>query len=620
MTHAKSYLPLTLLSLLAGFAGALPAQDSPDSVQSPNKIFRKRVVATGLENPWEITWGPDNMLWTTERTGKRITRVDPATGRRKTAVTIREAVAPGGQDGVLGLALHPELLRGTGNDFVYVVYTYTDMVQPPWKKVADAHSPYYRLRAKVVRFTYDRSSETLAQAVDLVTGLPAGNDHVAGRIKVGPDRKLYVTIGDQGHNQLGNFCSPIEAQRTPTAREIQAKDYTAYVGKSLRLNLDGSIPSDNPKFDGVVSHVFTMGHRNPQGIDFAGDGTLYASEHGPKTDDEINVLKAGANYGWPNVAGLADNKAYVYARWAEASTPCSQLKFSDLEIHPSVPREAESAYRKAFVPPIATMFTVPDGFNFQDPACGGVHFICWPTVAPSSIEHYESKGKGIPGWERVLMVTTLKRGSLYVVPLRAEGQAVAGKFWRFFQQENRLRDTAVSPDLRTIYIATDSGGVVEAPGRGVTSKMQDPGAILAFTYEREATAADQQTLSTGRGNAGSTVAGKAASGKAPHFTAQQAAAGKTAYNANCAVCHGSTLMNGTFATPLAGAYFKNKWSGKTLQEFVEKSKAMPPNAPAKLPEETLAGIVAYVLETNGVPAGGQRLPVAAKALAELVIP
>ena len=151
-------------------------------------------------------------------------------------------------------------------------------------------------------------------------------------MKIGPDRKLYYTIGDQGNDQLGNYCIPIEAQRLPTQAEIQAKNYAAYVGKSLRLNLDGSIPNDNPEIAGVRSHVFTYGHRNPQGIDFGPDGTLYESEHGPKTDDEINILKAGANYGWPHVAGMKDGKAYEYARWAESTTPCAQIKFSDLAI------------------------------------------------------------------------------------------------------------------------------------------------------------------------------------------------------------------------------------------------------------------------------------------------
>src|SRR6185436_11214710 len=391
------------------FVGLI-AQDGPETVVRGTKQFRQSEVVTGLAGPWELTWGPDNMLWVTERTGRRITRVNPATGERKAAVTIDEVVAPGGQDGLLGLALD------LGNNFVYTAYTYTDTSLPPHETRA-ATSPYRFLYTKIVRLTYDRAKETLGNPVTLVAGMPAGNDHQAGRMKIGPDRKLYYTIGDQGNDQLGNYCVPIEAQRLPTQAEIQAKSYAAYVGKSLRLNLDGSLPNDNPEIAGVRSHVFTYGHRNPQGIDFGPDGTLYESEHGPKTDDEINILKAGSNYGWPHVAGLKDGKAYEYARWADASTPCQQLRFNDLAIHPSVPREPESAFTKPFVEPIATMFTVPSGYNFHDPACKGIDYICWPTVGASSIEYYPSKSAGIPGWDRVLLVTTLKRGSLYVLPL-----------------------------------------------------------------------------------------------------------------------------------------------------------------------------------------------------------
>ena len=116
----------------------------------------------------------------------------------------------------------------------------------------------------------------------LVSGLPAGDDHLGGRLKFGLDQKLYFTIGDQGHNQFANFCLPIEAQRLPVQSEIAAKDYSAYVGKVLRLNPDGSIPADNPKLHGVVSHVFTYGHRNPQGLDVAPAGTLDSSEARPQ--------------------------------------------------------------------------------------------------------------------------------------------------------------------------------------------------------------------------------------------------------------------------------------------------------------------------------------------------
>lgn len=613
-----------LLSLLAGgFHGRAWGQQGPETALRGSKAFERRVLVSGLENPWEVTWGPDGQLWVTERTGKRVTRIDPATGARKPAIQIDEVSAPGGQDGLLGMALHPELLKGRGKDFVYVSYTYVDKAKAAVPYIAEPDSPYRHLYLKVVRLTYSAAQATLSNPVDVLTGLPAGNDHVSGRLKLGPDGKLYLGLGDRGHDQLGNFCLPIEAQRLPTADEMRQGNYIAYVGKSLRINPDGSIPRDNPKLEGVVSHVFTYGHRNPQGLDFAPDGTLYAAEHGPKTDDEVNILKSGANYGWPNVAGFQDNQAYEYARWADASTPCSQLRFSDLEIHPSVPREPESAFRKPFTEPLATLFTVPTGFNFRDPACNGVDFICWPTVAVSSIEHYQSGAKGIPGWDRVLLVTTLKRGSLYVVPLDAGGKAVAGPISRYFQSENRYRDTAVHPDGRTIYVATDSGGVAQSLSGGLATKMQDPGSILVFTYSREGAPARRD---------GAPVVSEATPSKPevrrvisgaipPQFTAAQVADGKTAYNASCAVCHGSTLRNGTMGTPLAGEYFRNAWSGRTVRELLDRAhKTMPPAAPGSLPKRVYTDVVAWILDVNGAKRGANPLPADGAALDKMVIP
>jgi PQQ-dependent dehydrogenase (s-GDH family) len=576
-------------------------------------------VVSQLADPWEVTWGPDGKLWVTERRGKRVTRIDPVSGEKSVAITIGEVSAPGGQDGLLGMALHPELLKGTGKDFVYVAYTYVDESKGADPTVPDPKNPYRYLYTKIVRLTYSAAKGTLSDPVKLVDGFPAGNDHNAGRLKFGPDQKLYFTIGDQGNNQLGNFCLPIEAQRLPTQKEISEKHYAAYVGKSLRINLDGSIPADNPNLNGVVSHVFTYGHRNGQGIDFAPDGTLYTAEHGPKTDDEINILTKGNNYGWPNVAGLKDNKAYEYARWAESTAPCSAIRFSDLAIHPSVPREPESAFQKPFVEPIATMFTVPTGYNFQDPACKGVDYICWPTVGVSGIEHYQSKG--IPGWDRVLLVTTLKRGSLYVLPLTPDGKAAAGPFWRYFRSENRYRDTAVSPDGKTIYVATDFRGLAESATGGVTTKMQDPGAILAFTYTGEDSGTETpepRTVSDAKepSSAVPVIVG----GIAPQFTAAQAAAGKTAYNASCAVCHGNTLTNGTMGTPLAGQYFQKMWTGRSVRAFYDRAyKTMPPAAPASLAANVYANIVAYILEVNGFKPGDTQLAAGNATLEKMVI-
>jgi cytochrome c5 len=251
------------------------------------------------------------------------------------------------------------------------------------------------------------------------------------------------------------------------------------------------------------------------------------------------------------------------------------------------------------------MFTVPTGYNFQDPACKGVDFICWPTVGVSDVEFYESKGKGIPGWDKVLLVTTLKRGSLYVLPLSADGKSAAGHFSRYFQSENRYRDSAVSPDGRTIYIATDPGGVAgAADAAGTTSKMADPGAILAFTYSGEGEAETRPAANNPTAYKDDPNPALIVDGIPPRFTAAQAAKGKAAYSSTCAVCHGSSMTNGTYATPLAGEYFKTKWSRRSVRALYDRVRdTMPPGAPGSLSADSYADIVAHILEVNGFKPG-----------------
>ena len=226
----------------------------PIAAQSTQNVaqesFTLSVLTTGLEYPWEITWGPDGYLWVTERTAKRVTRVNPVDGTKDVAVTITEAFQSVVHDGVLGLALHPRLLLGTGEDYVYAAFTYQEDSRP---------------HLKVRRFSYNPSARTLEGPVDIIAGLPAHDDHVAGRLAIGPDEKLYLTIGDQGSNWLQNYCNPNRAQDLPMATDVQTGNWMSYEGKVLRLNLDGSIPSDNPSIGGVRSHILSYGHRKPAG-------------------------------------------------------------------------------------------------------------------------------------------------------------------------------------------------------------------------------------------------------------------------------------------------------------------------------------------------------------------
>ena len=474
MRAIRALLLALTSTVLAGVPFAALAQQALDSAVDGPADFEMRVVAADFANPWELTLAPDGMLWVTERSGGKITRLDPASGNKTVLAKIAEVASVGGQDGLLGMALK------TGPDGkvtdAFVAYTYLDFSRPTRTDVADPSSPYSHMYMKVARLHYNAAAGRLADRTDVLVGLPASTDHNSGRLKLGPDGDLYLTIGDGGHNQFANVCLPIEAQRLPTTDEVANANYVAYQGKSLRISPDGSVPPDNPVIGGVRSHVFTYGHRNMQGIDFGPDGTLYASEQGPKTDDEVNILTPGGNYGWPHVAGHRDDNAYRYADW-HAAPDCKSLQFSDLIVPPSVPQQNESDWAEDFVPPLATLFTVPSGWNFADQACHGTDFICWPTVAASSIEYQP----GSSGGAAALLVTTLKNGSIYRVPLAADGKTREGKIERLFHTQNRYRDTAISADGRTLYVATDNGGMLQALAGGATDKGDNPGAILAFT-------------------------------------------------------------------------------------------------------------------------------------------
>ena len=130
-----------------------------------------RVLAGGLGNPWEITWGPDGYLWVTERSAFRVTRINPVDGSTHTALTLDDAYQSVDQDGLLGLALHPDLLTGRGHDYVFVAYTHD--IDP---------GPGVMRNLRVRRYTYDRSAQTLTAPIDVIDGLPAWDDHGGGRL------------------------------------------------------------------------------------------------------------------------------------------------------------------------------------------------------------------------------------------------------------------------------------------------------------------------------------------------------------------------------------------------------------------------------------------------------
>jgi aldose sugar dehydrogenase len=211
------------------------------------------VVAENLEVPWAIDISEDGRIFFTERAG-RIRIIDD--GRLLDPIHVNAQHQ--NEAGLMGIALHPEF---TDNHKLYVYHTYSNGTA---------------VFNKVVMFT--EQDNRLIDSATILDGIPAADRNDGGRIKFGPDGKLYIATGDARQPEL-------------------AQNADSLAGKILRINDDGSIPEDNP-FPG--SPVYSLGHRNVQGLAWHPDtGELYASEHGETGNDEINLIKPGVNYGWP---------------------------------------------------------------------------------------------------------------------------------------------------------------------------------------------------------------------------------------------------------------------------------------------------------------------------------
>lgn len=459
------------------FANSLLAQismtPSPTAVTAGTDWSTVKITANNaLDYPWEITYGPDNYLWVTERVGEKIVRVNPATSTNTplTMLDLSSKVTYSTQGGLMGMAIHPALyadITTTVNNYVFVSYTYNDGLG---------------LQLRIARLIYNNATSTLTEDTSLdangtiIEGLPASNDHNSGRLIFGPDLKLYYTMGDQGANQFDYSCNPVLSQVLPT----NTSDYANYPGKTLRFNIDGSIPSDNPTLAGVKSHVYTYGHRNAQGIIFSQDGKLYASEHGPKTDDEINVIKGGKNYGWPEIAGYYDNLAYTYCNWSSLGGACNAGAFSDHNCPDGADTATEfesypSGAPSNFEPPIGTY-----GSTISTDPSGG--WFTWPTPAPSSIDIHEVNN--IPGWGRSLLIPSLKKGTIYRAKLTPDGEDIVSDFYEEFHSSNdRYRDIAISPDGLTIFAVTDNGGGTSGPSSTSGVSIDNPGVIIKIEYQ-----------------------------------------------------------------------------------------------------------------------------------------
>lgn len=612
LTGREGGAPIAKVLLGGAVAAALmlstsmvAAQVTPVEIESgDNSLFSSRVLTTGLDNPWAMRWGPDDMIWVTERTGGEVTRVDPVSGAKQVLLTLEDVYTGPQHEGLLGMALHPELLEGTGNDYVYIGYTINN-------GTAEEPDP----SAQIVRYTYDENLQQLVDPMILIEGLPAWNDHNAGRVVFGPDEKIYYSIGEQGANFGRNLRRPNLAQALPTQDEVDSQDWHTYSGKILRLNLDGSIPEDNPEIDGVKSHILSYGHRNPQGIAFGPDGTLYESEHGPASGDELNIIEPGGNYGWPNVSGYIDDKAYTYINWSEAPEDVDQ---NTDPLPDSVPQFEESDFEGDMVDPLAAYWVVEDDYPIGE-ICG---YICDPTIAPSSIMYYDAGEDGISEWDNSVLIPTLKHGTLYVQALSEDGMEADGLPTAWLSTQNRYRDVIVAPDNKTVFIATDAfGSAAQKFGEGLnTSVLHNPGAILMFTYgeegggmggivegndfdaspQAEAGPAEFEDPNTGKEAApaedGSGDEAAATGITSESDVAEVASLGAPKYAANCAMCHGPAGQGGAGAV-LAGD--ENLADASFVANTIVHGFGYMPAFGNQLSDEDIAQVGTYIRNSWG---------------------
>ncbi len=298
----KKLVLILLVSITATLAcGQKPKGIQEDAILATQTLgnekltrFKVETVATGLEVPWAFAFLPNGDLLFTERPG----RVRLIEGGKLKAEPIYKVpdVEPSSESGLMDVSLHPNYKE---NKFVYLAYAYNN----DGKFV------------KIVRYKFD--GKTLLEPKIIIAAIPAAPNHAGTRARFGPDDKLYITTGDATDWNL--------AQKTDSL-----------AGKTLRLNDDGTIPTDNPfaKDKNYRPEIYTIGHRNAQGLAWSSNGLMFQTEHGPSGfegkgggADEVNFVERGKNYGWAEIWGNKTKEGMIspLLEYSPACAPASAM-------------------------------------------------------------------------------------------------------------------------------------------------------------------------------------------------------------------------------------------------------------------------------------------------------
>ena len=316
-----------------------------------------------MMQPWDVESIGEDTLLVTHRESGQIVKHDLVQNTQLMVYNVSDLAAEV-QGGLMGMAVHPDFPEVNS---IYIVNTH--------------YNEEFMVLVRIQELTYNFGTNELDYVQDVVSDILGAQSNIGGRLMIGSDEKLYLTMGELDDNQL-------------------AQDENGPHGKILRYNLDGTIPADNPI---AGNPMYTLGHRNPQGICEGLDGSLYISEHGAFTNDEVNMLEAGRNYGWPLTSG-----------------PCNEGNQATC-----------------------------DEINMMEP-------MAWwtPNIAPGGLAYFNHET--VPTWQNSLLLAVMKGESLIQLQLDESGEEIVEQNVFLENEIGRIRDIEITENGRIFLITSNT--------------------------------------------------------------------------------------------------------------------------------------------------------------------